>query len=114
MKVSDRETAKVLVQHYAKESKVAFSKSDKELSYVQKKNPTKSPAPDVQGQFLEHLGNQSNYIQAVELIYHSIDFWKLPKQWKSALIIPIHKLNDDATSVNRCRPTAFTCITRKR
>ncbi|GBM87898.1 Cytochrome P450 1A1 [Araneus ventricosus] len=70
----------------------------------------KSPGPDgIQGEFLENIGPYGR-----ERLLHIFNLsWKagvLPKQWKTAVIIPVHKPNKDASSVGSCRPIALACI----
>ncbi|GFV72591.1 putative RNA-directed DNA polymerase from transposon BS [Trichonephila clavipes] len=142
--VDAREAAEALAQHYAYESRLAFSSYDKhfarvtrnqvkfcrdrpadnplfnvdftlpELSYaLQNLDTIKSPGPDsIIGDFLSHLG-----ILGSERLLCICNFsWKtgtLPRQWKSVIVIPIHKPNKNAGLTTIYRPISLTCITCK-
>ncbi|GFU29247.1 probable RNA-directed DNA polymerase from transposon BS [Trichonephila clavipes] len=72
--------------------------------------PKKSPGPDViYGQMIVHFGE----ITKKYLLNMFITSWrsgKLPKIWKSSVIIPILKPGKDATSCKSYRPNSLTCI----
>ncbi|GFY33652.1 putative RNA-directed DNA polymerase from transposon BS [Trichonephila clavipes] len=142
--VDAREAAEALAQHYANESRLAFSSYDKnfarvtrnqvkscrvrqadnplfnvdftlpELSYaLQNMDTIKSPGPDsIPGHFLSLLG----ILGRERLLYICNLSWKtgkLPRQWKSAIVIPIHKLSKNAGLTTSYRPISLTCITCK-
>ncbi|GFY10167.1 probable RNA-directed DNA polymerase from transposon BS [Trichonephila clavipes] len=142
--VDAREAAEALAQHYANESRLAFSSSDKhfarvtrnqvksckdrladnplfnvdftlpELSYaLQNLDTNKSPGPDsIPRHFLSHLG----ILGREKLLYICNLSWKtgkLPRQWKSAIVIPILKRNKNAGLTTSYRPISLTCITCK-
>ncbi|GFX86668.1 RNA-directed DNA polymerase from mobile element jockey [Trichonephila clavipes] len=82
-----------------------------ELEYaIRHLNPKKSPGPDViYGQMIVHFGE----IAKKYLLNIFITSWrsgKLPKIWKSSVIIPILKPGKDATSCKSYRPISLTCI----
>ncbi|GFX31419.1 reverse transcriptase domain-containing protein [Trichonephila clavipes] len=82
-----------------------------ELKYaIRHLNPKKSPGPDViYGQRIVHFGK----IAKKYLLNIFITSWcsgKLPKIWKSSVIIPILKPGKDATSCKSYRPISLTCI----
>ncbi|GFX78146.1 RNA-directed DNA polymerase from mobile element jockey [Trichonephila clavipes] len=82
-----------------------------ELEYaIRRLNPKKSPGPDViYGQMIVHFGE----IAKKYLLNIFITSWrsgKLPKIWKSSVIIPILKPGKDATSCKSYRPISLTCI----
>ncbi|GFU26082.1 RNA-directed DNA polymerase from mobile element jockey [Trichonephila clavipes] len=142
--VDAREAAEALAQHYANESRLAFSSYDKhfgrvtrnqvkscrdrpadnplfnvdftlpELSYaLQNLDTIKSPGSDsIPGHFLSHLG----ILGRERLLYICNLSWKtgkLPRQWKSAIVIPIHKPYKNAGLTTSYRPISLTCITCK-
>ncbi|GFT69848.1 probable RNA-directed DNA polymerase from transposon BS [Trichonephila clavipes] len=85
-----------------------------ELSYaLQNLDTIKSPGPDsISGYFLSHLG----ILGRDRLLYICNLSWKtgkLPRQWKSAIVIPIHKPNKNAGLTTSYRPISLTCITCK-
>ncbi|GBM03393.1 putative RNA-directed DNA polymerase from transposon BS, partial [Araneus ventricosus] len=82
-----------------------------ELMYaIQQMDNNKSPGPDgIHGKFLENIGPHGRE----RLLYIFNLLWKvgvLPKQWKTAVIIPVRKPNKEANSVGSYRPIALTCI----
>ncbi|GFW57552.1 reverse transcriptase domain-containing protein [Trichonephila clavipes] len=82
-----------------------------ELEYaIRRLNPKKSPGPDViYPQMIVHFGE----IAKKYLLNIFITSWrsgKLPKIWKSSVIIPILKPGKDATSCKSYRPISLTCI----
>ncbi|GFW17135.1 reverse transcriptase domain-containing protein [Trichonephila clavipes] len=82
-----------------------------ELEYaIRRLNPNKSPGPEViYGQMIVHFGE----IAKKYLLNISITSWrsgKLPKIWKSSVIIPILKPGKDATCFKSYRPISLTCI----
>ncbi|GFU13015.1 putative RNA-directed DNA polymerase from transposon BS [Trichonephila clavipes] len=103
--VDAREAAEALPQHYANESRLAFSSYDKHFARVTK-----------------------NQIASLDISCPTLEFWvgkdcytyvtswktgKLPRQWKSAIVIPIHKPNKNAGLTTSYRPISLTCITWK-
>ncbi|GBN21685.1 hypothetical protein AVEN_11167-1 [Araneus ventricosus] len=85
-----------------------------ELMYaIQQMDNNKSPGSDgIHGKFLENIGPYGRE----RLLYIFNLSWKvgvLPKQWKTALIIPVRKPNKEANSVRSYRPITLTCIPRK-
>ncbi|GFU83848.1 RNA-directed DNA polymerase from mobile element jockey [Trichonephila clavipes] len=85
-----------------------------ELSYaLQNLDTNKSPGPDsIPGHFLSHLG----ILGWERLLYICNLSWKtgkLPRQWKSAIVIPIHKPNKNASLTTSYHPISLTCITCK-
>ncbi|GFX60213.1 putative RNA-directed DNA polymerase from transposon BS [Trichonephila clavipes] len=85
-----------------------------ELSYaLQNLDTIKSPGPDsISGQFLSHLG----ILGRERLLYICNLSWKtrkLPRQWKSAIVIPILKTKKNAGLTTSYRPISLTCITCK-
>ncbi|GFX96357.1 RNA-directed DNA polymerase from mobile element jockey [Trichonephila clavipes] len=85
-----------------------------ELSYaLQNLDTNKSPGPDsIPGHFLSHLGT----LGRERLLYICNLSWKtgkLPRQWKSAIVIPIHKPNKNAGLMTSYHPISLTCITCK-
>ncbi|GBO14335.1 RNA-directed DNA polymerase from mobile element jockey [Araneus ventricosus] len=82
-----------------------------ELMYaIQQMDNNKSPGPDgIHGKFLENIGPHGRE----RLLYIFNLSWKvgvLPKQWKTAVIIPVRKPNKEANSLGSYRPIALTCI----
>ncbi|GFS58982.1 putative RNA-directed DNA polymerase from transposon BS [Trichonephila clavipes] len=66
----------------------------------------------ISGHFLSHLG----LLGRKRLLYICNLSWKtgkLPRQWKSAIVIPIHKPNKNAGLTKSYRPISLTCITCK-
>ncbi|GFV13227.1 putative RNA-directed DNA polymerase from transposon BS [Trichonephila clavipes] len=85
-----------------------------ELSYaLQSLDTIKSPGPDsIPGHFLSHLG----ILGRERLLYIGNLSWKngkLPRQWKSAIVILIHKPNKNAGLTTSYRPFSLTYITCK-
>ncbi|GFY60229.1 RNA-directed DNA polymerase from mobile element jockey [Trichonephila inaurata madagascariensis] len=83
-----------------------------ELSYPpQNLDTNKSPGPDsIPEHFLSHLG----ICGKERLLYICNLSWKtgkLPRQWKSAIVILIHKPNKNAGLTTSCSPISLTCIT---
>ncbi|GFU96179.1 probable RNA-directed DNA polymerase from transposon BS [Trichonephila clavipes] len=142
--VDARETAEALAQHYAHESRLAFSSSNKHLARVTRDkikscrdrpadNPlfyvdftlpklsyalenldtNKSPGPDsIPGYFLSHLGI-SDREKLLYICNSSRKNGKLPRQWKSAIAIPIHTPNKNAGLTTSYHSISLTCITCK-
>ncbi|GFS88020.1 RNase H domain-containing protein [Trichonephila clavipes] len=140
--VEAREAAEGLAQHYANESRLDFSSYDKhfarvtrnqvkscrdlpadnplfnvyftlpELSYaLQNLDTVKSPGPDsIPGHFLFHLGIRERRLYVCNLSWKT---GKLPRQWKSAIVIPIHKPNKNAGLTTSYRPISLPYITCK-
>ncbi|GIY52376.1 hypothetical protein CDAR_269041, partial [Caerostris darwini] len=142
--VNDKEAADALGNYYSEESKLALGRENKktgratrklirscrvpasnelfnnpitssELLYaIQQLDFKKSPGPDViHGQFIVNLGSC-----ATKRLLHIFNLsWKLgrlPRQWKTAIVVPIRKPNKDASSMGSYRPIALTCMTCKR
>ncbi|GFU84566.1 putative RNA-directed DNA polymerase from transposon BS [Trichonephila clavipes] len=85
-----------------------------ELTYaLQNLDTNKSPGPDsIHGQFFSHLG----ILGRERLLYICNLSWKtgkLPRQWKLAIVIPIHKPNKNASLTTSYRPISLTSITWK-
>ncbi|GFU73701.1 putative RNA-directed DNA polymerase from transposon BS [Trichonephila clavipes] len=142
--VDAREAKEALIQHYANESRLTFSSSDKhlarvtrdqikscrdksadnplfnvdftlpELSYaLQNLDTNKSSGPD---NIPEHLLSHLGILDSERLLYICNLSWKtekLPRQWKSAIVIPIHKPNKNACLTTSYHPISFTFITCK-
>ncbi|GFV00713.1 probable RNA-directed DNA polymerase from transposon BS [Trichonephila clavipes] len=86
------------------------------LNYLmpfQNLDTNKSPGPDsIPGHFLSYLG----ILGRERLLYICNLSWKtgkLPRQWKSVIVIPIHKPNKNAGLTTSYRPIFLTCITCK-
>ncbi|GFW76309.1 probable RNA-directed DNA polymerase from transposon BS [Trichonephila clavipes] len=85
-----------------------------ELSFaLQNLDTVKSPGPDsTPGHLLSHLV----ILGRERLLYICNLSWKtgnLPRQWKSAVVIPIHKPNKNAGLTTSYCPISLTCITCK-
>ncbi|GFX75833.1 putative RNA-directed DNA polymerase from transposon BS [Trichonephila clavipes] len=80
---------------------------------LQNLDTNKSPGPDsIHGQFLSPL----RILGRERLLYICNLSWKtgkLPRQWKSAIIIPIHKPNKNTGLTSSYQPISLTCITYK-
>ncbi|GIY20445.1 putative RNA-directed DNA polymerase from transposon BS [Caerostris extrusa] len=53
---------------------------------------------------------------ATKRLLHIFNLWKLgrlPRQWKTAIVVPIRKPNKDASCMGSYRPIALTCMTCK-
>ncbi|GIY03015.1 probable RNA-directed DNA polymerase from transposon BS [Caerostris extrusa] len=85
-----------------------------ELLYaIQRLDFKKSPGPDgIHGQFIVNLGSC-----ATKRLLHIFNLsWKLgrlPRQWKTTIVVPIRKPNKDASCMGSYRPIALTCMTCK-
>ncbi|GIX75866.1 putative RNA-directed DNA polymerase from transposon BS [Caerostris extrusa] len=80
---------------------------------IQQLDFKKSPGSDgIYGQFIVNLGSC-----ATKRLLHIFNLsWKLgrlPKQWKTAIVVPIRKPNKDASCMGSYRPIALTCMTCK-
>ncbi|GFT50039.1 RNA-directed DNA polymerase from mobile element jockey [Trichonephila clavipes] len=129
-------------QHYANESKLAFSSSDKHLARVtrdQIKSCRDRPADNSLfnvdftlpklSYALQNLDTNKSPdpIVSLDISCPTLEFWvgkdsytyknlswktnKLPRQWKSAIVIPIYKPNKNAGLTTSYRPISLTCIT---
>ncbi|GIY85184.1 RNA-directed DNA polymerase from mobile element jockey [Caerostris extrusa] len=141
--VNDKEAADALGNNYSEERKLALGRENKktgratrklirscrvpasnelfndpitssELLYaIQQLNFKKSAGPDgIHGEFIVNLGSC-----ATKRLLHIFNLsWKLgrlPRQWKTAIVVPIRKPNKDAGSMGSYRPIALTCTTCK-
>ncbi|GFW56685.1 uncharacterized protein TNCV_4067651 [Trichonephila clavipes] len=139
--VDAREAAEALSQHYANESRLAFSSYDKHFARVTRNQvkscrdrPADNPLFNLISPYLNKLmpfkiWTPSNHL--VQIAFHDIfcptlKFWvgkdcytyvtclgKLLRQCKSAIFIPIHKPNKNAGLTTSYRPISFKCITCK-
>ncbi|GIY48559.1 putative RNA-directed DNA polymerase from transposon BS [Caerostris extrusa] len=87
--------------------------SSKLLYAIQQLDFKKSPGPDgIHGQFILNLGSC-----ATKRLLHIFNLsWKLgrlPRQWKTVIIVPIRKTNKDAICMGSYLPIALTCMTCK-
>ncbi|GIY30683.1 probable RNA-directed DNA polymerase from transposon BS [Caerostris darwini] len=140
---NEKEAADALGNYYAEESKLALGRENKksgraarklirscrvpasnelfndpitssELLYdIQQLDFKKSPGPDgIHGQFIVNLGSC-----AIKRLLHIFNLsWKLgrlPRQWKTAIVVPIRKPNKDASCMGSYRPITLTCMTCK-
>ncbi|GFW76939.1 RNA-directed DNA polymerase from mobile element jockey [Trichonephila clavipes] len=129
-------------QHYANESELAFSSSDKHLARVtrdQIKSCLDRPADNSLfnvdftlpklSYALQNLDTHKSPdpIVSLDISCPTLEFWvgkdsytyknlswktsKLPRQWKSAIVIPIYKPNKNAGFTTSYHPISLTCIT---
>ncbi|GFU64322.1 putative RNA-directed DNA polymerase from transposon BS [Trichonephila clavipes] len=130
--VDAREAAEALAQHYANESRLAFSSSDKHFARVTRNQikscrdrPADNPLFNVDftlpelSYALQNLDtNKSPGSDSIPGHLDTLEFWvgkdcytyvtcrgKLPRQWKSAIVIPTHKPNKNAGLMTSYRPT---------
>ncbi|GFV64067.1 putative RNA-directed DNA polymerase from transposon BS [Trichonephila clavipes] len=126
------EAAEALAQHYANESRLAFSSSDKHFARVTRNQikscrdrPADNPLFNVDftlpelSYALQNLDtNKSPGSDSIPGHLDTLEFWvgkdcytyvtcrgKLPRQWKSAIVIPTHKPNKNAGLMTSYRPT---------
>ncbi|GFX78671.1 probable RNA-directed DNA polymerase from transposon X-element [Trichonephila clavipes] len=102
---SNKEAANMLAKQYEVTSRLNFAEEDR-LQY--KKTGIRYSAPKSK-EMIVHFGE----IAKTYLLNIFITSWrsgKLPKIWKSSVIIPILKPGKDATSCKSYRPISLTCI----
>ncbi|GBO28456.1 RNA-directed DNA polymerase from mobile element jockey [Araneus ventricosus] len=114
--IDDQEAAEELGKFYSNESRLTFGREDKKVGILAR-NLVKT-CRQVSTSNLVF----SDYFTTSELMYaiQQMDNNKspgpygihgvLPKQWKTAVIIPVRKPNKEANSVGTYRPIALTCI----
>ncbi|GIY90902.1 probable RNA-directed DNA polymerase from transposon BS [Caerostris darwini] len=141
--VNDKEAADALGNYYSEESKLALGRANKktgratrklirscrvpasnelfndpitssELLYaIQQLDFKKSPGPGgIHGQFIVNLGTCATK-RFLHIFNLSWKLGKLPRQWKTAIVVPIRKPNKDASCMGSYRPIALTCMTCK-
>ena len=86
--------------------------TEEELSFALKKIKTrKSPGPDnVHNEMMKHLGTHGKRA-LLKLMNLSWEKSKIPKSWRNAHIVPIHKTGKDPKEAKSYRPISLTsCV----
>ncbi|GIX84066.1 probable RNA-directed DNA polymerase from transposon BS [Caerostris extrusa] len=115
-KKTGRATRKLIRSCRVPENNELFNEpiTSSELLYaIQQLDFKKSPGLDgIHGQFIVNLGSC-----ATKRLLHIFNLsWKLgrlPRQWKTAIVVSIRKPNKDASCMGSYRPIALTCMTCK-